>query len=379
MRIAYVTETWPPEVNGVAMTAARTVAYLRERGHQVDLVRPRQGGELKADNALLMPSVPIPLYRDLRMGLPAQRRLARYWQQTRPDLVHVATEGPLGWTAISAARELGLPRTSDFRTRFDAYTRYYAPGFLTSTVTNYLRHFHNRCALTFVPTLELRRSLAKLGFENMVVSARGVDCQFFDPAWRSDALRAHWGARGPVALTVGRLAREKNLILAVRAYHAMRAREPNLRWVVVGDGPFAGALTRLCPDALLVGTQRGQDLARHFASADLFLFPSLTETFGNVTLEAMASGLPVVAYRTAAAAMHVQSGINGFVATPGHEAGFIRDAVQLAGDAALRSRLGAAARATALTLDWNQVLGAFETELLRVAGIPMAYEHALVA
>ncbi|CAJ0680660.1 glycosyltransferase family 4 protein [Ralstonia mannitolilytica] len=373
MRIAYVTETWPPELNGVSLTAARTVAFLHARGHDVRVVRPRQraidaGQPALSEDALRVPGVPIPLYPDLRMGLPARRRLLRAWRGDPPDLVHVATEGPLGWSAVRAARDLGVPVTSDFRTRFDEYGRHYAWEGAVTLVRAYLRAFHNRTDRTFVPTRELCKQLGELGFERLSVSTRGVDARQFAPHHRSDALRAQWraGSDTPVVLTVGRLALEKNLGVALDAFDAIRRRRPDARLVMVGDGPQRNALRRRCPDAVFAGTQHGQALAAHYASADVFLFPSLTETFGNVVVEAMASGLPVVAFDTAAAGMHVRTGQNGCLAPVGDVAVFTAAAVALAADGDLRQRLGRAARQTAQALDWPQVLERFEAALLAV-------------
>lgn len=373
MRIAYVTETWPPELNGVSLTAARTVGFLQARGHDVMVVRPRQGAidagqPALADDTLRVPGVPIPLYPDLRMGLPARRRLLRAWGVYRPDLVHVATEGPLGWSAIRAARQLGVPVTSDFRTRFDEYGRHYAWDGAVTLVRAYLRAFHNRTDRTFVPTRELQRQLSDLDFERLTVSTRGVDAHRFTPQDRSHALRAQWGASAdtPVVLTVGRLALEKNLGVALDAFDAVRERVLEARLVMVGDGPQRNALRRRCPEAIFAGTQHGEALAAHYASADVFLFPSLTETFGNVVVEAMASGLPVVAFDTAAAGMHVRSHENGWLAPVGDAALFTQAAVALATNAGLRQRLGQAARLTAQALDWPRVLERFEAALIAV-------------
>jgi glycosyltransferase involved in cell wall biosynthesis len=373
MRIAYVTETWPPELNGVSLTAARTVAFLQARGHDVMLGRPRQrtidaGKSALTEDTLRVPGVPIPLYPDLRMGLPARRRLLRAWQTHRPDLVHVATEGPLGWSAVRAARQLGVPVTSDFRTRFDEYGRHYTWEGAVPLVRAYLRAFHNRTDRTFVPTRELQRQLSELDFERLTVSTRGVDAHRFTPQNRSEALRAQWGANAdtPVLLTVGRLALEKNLGVALDAFGTVRERVPDVRLVMVGDGPQHNALRRRCPDAFFVGTQHGEALAAHYASADVFLFPSLTETFGNVVVEAMASGLPVVAFDTAAAGMHVRSHESGYLAPLGNTDAFTQAAITLATDADLRQRLGHAARLTAQRLDWPRVLERFEAALIAI-------------
>lgn len=365
MRISYVTETWPPEVNGVSLTVARTVEYLRRRGHLVDVVRPRQSRRELADRAsLLVPGMRIPLYPDLRIGFPAHAALRRHWLRKTPDLVHVATEGPLGWSALRTAGALRLPVTSDFRTRFDEYGRYYAGAACVGLIRAYLRRFHNRAVCTFVPTLEILTHLEQLGFRNLVINARGVDTRVFTPARRSTALRECWDALGPVALYVGRLAREKNLDLVLSAFQAMLLEDKRARLVLVGDGPLRKQLARQCPEARFTGTLRGEDLAQHYASADIFLFPSLTETFGNVTLEALASGLAVLAYRTGAAAVHVRDRINGCLVRPGDRHGFIAAARWLTIESRVRAQLGLAARATALRAGWDDVLADFEATLL---------------
>lgn len=376
MRVAFVTETYPPEVNGVATTTARFVDGLLHRGHEVQLVRPRQHGAGPTAmpprlQEVLTRGLPIPHYPHLRMGVPCQRALARLWARHRPDVVHVATEGPLGWSALQAARRLQLPVTSDFRTNFHAYSRHYGIGWLNRPITAYLRGFHNRCACTMVPTEALRRELADAGFQRLQVVPRGVDAARFSPQARSDALRATWGA-GPDDLVigcVGRLAAEKNLGTLLAAYRAVRACQPRARLVLVGDGPLRPELQAACPEALFAGLRGGADLAAHYASLDLFAFPSLTETFGNVTVEAMASGLAVLAFDHAAAGDLITSGVQGRLVPAGDAAAFSQAAIELAGDAALRRRLAAAGRETARGLGWDAVVGRFEHQLGRACGI----------
>lgn len=366
MRIAFVTETYPPELNGVSLTVARTVGHLRQRGHALELIRPRQAGEapLASDAELRTLGCPIPMYPELRIGLAAGSGLRKRFERTRPQLVHIATEGPLGWAALRAARALQLPVTSDFRTNFHLYSRYYGFGWLSPLVQGVLRSFHNRGDLSFVPTEAVRKELAAAGFEHLEVVGRGVDTTLFDPAKRSAALREQWGAGdGPVLLYVGRLAAEKNVALALCAFEAVRLRRPSAVMVVVGDGPLRRRLEAEFPDARFVGVQRGEALAQHYASADLFLFPSLSETFGNVTLEALASGLPVVAFNTAAAADHVDDCGNGLLAPVGDDKAFIASVCSLAWQVRHLGSVRAAARQAALKARWPEVLARFEAQL----------------
>jgi glycosyltransferase involved in cell wall biosynthesis len=369
-RIGYVTETFPPELNGVAATVARFVDHMRLRGWAVDVVRPRQPHEPEIDGAdeLLTRGLRLPMYPDLRLGLAYSGHLAARWRCRPPALVHVATEGPLGAAAVKAARQLGLPITSDFRTNFHAYSRHYRLGWAESAVFGYLRRFHNRTQRTFVPTPALKDALERAGFARVAVVGRGIDHQSFSPEMRSAALRADWGAGDgdPVLLYVGRLAAEKNVALALRAFDAVRQRVPRATLVVVGDGPLQGRLRAAHPAVRFAGPRRGADLARHYASADLFLFPSLTDTFGNVVLEALASRLLVVAFDDAAANAHMRSGSNGLLAAPGDEAAFIDAALEAATGLFAFDTLRDAARATAVTLGWDRIVQEFESQLLEV-------------
>jgi glycosyltransferase involved in cell wall biosynthesis len=381
LHLAVVTETYPPEINGVAMTLERVVHGLVERGHRVQLIRPRQPADGRDDQRQAEPELglelhlcaglSIPLYPQLRLGLPAKRRLAALWRDQRPDIVHVATEGPLGRSAVSAARALGIAVTSDFRTNFHAYAHHYRLGWLHGPLLSYLRAFHNRTAITMVPTDALRQQLAAAGFGPLEVVSRGVDIGRFDPSHRSAELRRRWGADGqhPVVLHVGRLAAEKNIDLLLRTFRAICTRYPRSRLVFVGDGPLQQRLQSEMPQAVFAGVRRGTDLAAHYASADLFVFPSLTETFGNVTAEAMASGLPVVAFDYAAAAQLIRPGVSGVLVARGNEVQFERAAVALAGSHATRVVMGACARLHASVHDWASVLARFET-LLRSAAAP---------
>ncbi|MFN9744734.1 MAG: glycosyltransferase family 4 protein [Betaproteobacteria bacterium] len=387
LRVAVVTETWPPEVNGVAATAARVVAELRDRGHELQVLRPRQQhGDTAADEPgyaeVLMRGLPIPRYPQLKMGLPSRRTLLRLWGLQRPDVVHVVTEGPLGWSALQAAQSLRLPVVSDFRTNFHAYSRHYGVAWLQRPIVGYLRKFHNRTACTMVPTEALRSELHAEGFENLRVVARGVDTGLFDPVHRSDELRRRWGA-GPgdmVAVHVGRIAPEKNLDTLLAAHAAMQQRDPRVKLVFVGDGPSRAAMQQRCPQAHFAGLQRGQELAAHYASADVFLFPSVTETWGNVLPEAMASGLAVVAFDCAAAAQLVHHGHNGLLARVGDEVGFCGTAARLAGALGEARALGREARLAALKLDWGRIACEVEGEYLAAMAVqPVLRAEALAA
>ncbi len=362
MHIELVTETYPPDVNGVALTVQALEQGLRRLGHGVGVVRPERAEDpARADpDVLLVEGAPIPRYPGLRFGLPAGKRLAARWTCARPDAVYIATEGPLGWSALKVCRRLGIPVATGFHTRFDDYVGRYGAGFLSPWVFSWLRRFHNRADATLVPTRELQDTLASQGFRRPFRLARAVDTRAFHPAFREAALRDAWGAApdAPVVVHVGRIAHEKNLPLAVRSYRALQRLRPDARFVWVGDGPARPELQAANPDFIFAGVRRGGDLARHFASADLFCFPSLSETFGNVTLEAMASGIAVVAFDYGACHEHLRDGEHGASVAYGDEAAFVQALVATACRADLRAA-GMVARDAILHLQPDAVAADF--------------------
>lgn len=379
LHVAVVTETFPPEVNGVAMTLGHMVGGLRARGHRISLVRPRQAADdMRAvppnPQTTLVRGVPIPGYPGLRFGLPAPLLFRRQWQMDRPDVVQVVTEGPLGASAVAAARALGIPVITEFHTNFHAYSRHYGFGWLERVVSLHLRRLHNRGDLTLVPSHQLGIDLMRRGYRNIRVVARGVDTGLFNPGRRNEALRASWGVtQGDlVAAYVGRLAPEKNLDLVMASFAAMKRYVPRARLLLVGDGPARRRLEREHPGHIYAGMRHGEDLASHYASADLFLFPSLTETYGNVTLEAMACGLPVVAFRMAAAAELIRHGHNGMLAEPGANAAYVRAVLDLIGRPELRGRIAAAAAQSIAAFDWERIHDRMEGMLREAIQRPRA-------
>lgn len=372
MRIGIVTETYPPEVNGVALMLASLTGGLADLGHAVTVIRPQRKGARDAGapgvTIVPVPGAPLPAYPALRFGLPVLRRIRRVWEADSPDAVYIATEGPLGWAAARVAGELGVPVLSGYHTRFDEFASHYHLGFAGGWIGRWLKRFHNNTSGTLVPTEELRQSLVEKGYRNVTVLRRAVDTARFDPVHRDPGLRRTWGAGPdtPVVAYVGRIAPEKNLDLVVRAFDAFRSECPGARMLWVGDGPARAALEREHPGHIFAGMRHGEDLARHYASADVFLFPSLTETYGNVTLEAMASGLAVVAFDYGAAREFITSGTNGYLAPRDEAERFIGWARHLARHPEARDHLRANARRAVSRLSPRSVAEDF-ADLMRAA------------
>jgi len=303
------------------MTLGRFVDGLRERGHLVHVYhtadRPKQTGETP------LPSIPLPGYKEVRMGLPGRFKLFNQWKKKRPDVVYVATETPLGYSAIQAAQTLGIPVAAGFHT-----------------------------------------NLKKEGFDEVRLLGRGVDTKLFTPEKRSEDLRREWGAAPDdvVCLYVGRVSTEKNIPVSMEAYRAMREIQPNTEMVIVGDGPERESLAKKFPEVIFAGMQTGEDLAAHYASCDVLLFASETETYGNVVMEALGSGNVTLSYDYAAPKRFVIEGENGYKAPLGDAEAFIEAARNIARNPDQKA-LKLAARRSAEELSWGRVITSFEANM----------------
>ena len=358
MRIEFVTDTFTPDINGVAMTLGRLRDGLRQNGHRVHVIHTGINAERGESQAA---AVPLPGYPVVRVGLPKPFEFRSRWMARRPDVIYIATESPMGKSALKAANGLGIPVVSGFHTNFHDYMDRYRVGVLRPLAMSYLRRFHQRADRTVAPSEDVAKRLISEGLARVHVLGRGVDTDLFSPAMRCEILRNSWGADRdvPVVGMVGRVAAEKNFDLAMAAFEKMRAEVPELRCVVVGDGPLRARLEAAYPWVHFAGSCTGQELAKHYASFDVLLFPSETETFGNVLLEGMASGLVCVSYDYAAARTHVEHGVNGLKVAKGDEKSFIVEALR-----ALRMgpshELRLAARRSVEPLGWDRIVSGLE-------------------
>ncbi len=361
LRVVLVTETFFPQVNGVSRTLAQLERQLADRGAELAIVHPDYGPSGAGSTRLVVRSVRMPFYPELRLPIPPFGATWRRVLAWRPDLIHVVTEATLGLSALRFARRRGIPVVSSFHTNFDQYTDHYGLGWSRGMIWRYLRWFHNQTTETYVPSRATIGDLEVRGFERLVLWPRGVDSTLFRPDRPGRAaLRARLGF-GPddvVIGHVGRLAAEKNIDDLAASLNAVLAARPSSRALIVGDGPARAELEeKLGNGAKFVGFLTGDDLADHYAAADLFAFASRTETFGNVVLEAMASGLPVVAVRAGGPVDIIREGATGFLIEPdampeAHAAAVIR----LVDEPELRRGMGIAARDYAEDQSWSQIM-----------------------
>lgn len=366
MRVLIVTDTYPPDINGVARTLYTLGAGLQRRGHVVEVVTTVDG-ERDGLPRHVMHSMPLPGYPGLRFGFASTRQMVELFDAFRPDVLYVATETLMGISAIRAAGKREIPVVSGFHTNFQNYLEdYHLPG-LEIVAQGVLRTIHNQTARTLTPSADTAAMLERWGIQNVGVLGRGVDTEMFDPIRRDAELRQSWGAdeSTPVAIYVGRVAAEKNLELVVRSFDVFKEVQPKARMVIVGNGPRLESLKQERPEFHYAGARTGTDLAAHYASGDVFLFPSITETFGNVVLEAMAAGLGVVAYDYAAPRLLIRSGENGWLAPFNEEAAFLAQ-TRVAAAAWQDEELRFAARQSAFDLGWERVIEQFEHELASV-------------
>jgi len=370
LRITLVTETYFPQVNGVSRTLDRLVRHCVGAGDQLQLLLPRYATgttDLPAGvESHSWRAVPLPFYPEIVLPMVTPGGVAKVMAGFRPDLVHIATEGSLGWAALRAARRLNLPVVSSYHTNFADYLAMYRAGILAPLCWGYLRHFHNATRMTFCPTSSTRHELETRGFHSVAVWSRGVDSERFHPAKRDLALRKKLGiAPDDIVLAyAGRLAAEKNLEMLAEAWRTLPERE-RCRLLFIGDGPLRRRLeSQAGSRGIFTGYRHGDELADLYASADLFVFPSVTETFGNVILEAMASGLPAIGFAVQGPRDIIDDGRTGRLVAA-VQADSLRQAMsELIVDRQRRREMGTLARRYAEAHSWERIMGGLRDSYL---------------
>ncbi|HEX9486010.1 MAG TPA: glycosyltransferase family 1 protein [Gemmatimonadales bacterium] len=358
MRIAYCSESLPPLVDGVTRTLSELVTTLRETRHEftfLSAVTPDASLPWR-DRVHTVPSLPFPLYPYYRICVPTARTLDPVLDRFGPDIVHVVTPSLLGLYGVRYARRRGIPVVASFHTDFVSLFGYYGLGGLERLGRHLARRFYRQCAVTLAPSHCQVAKLRAHGIDNVVLWQRGVNPASFSPAFRSPALRARLGGDDvPILLYVGRLGREKNLRYLVQAMHLLARKGSRFKLVIVGQGPMRRTLAARLPEAVFTGPLEGEELSRCYASADLFVFPSIAETFGNVVLEAFASGLPVIGVDAGSVRELVNPTSNGRLAPADSPAAFADAIHTLLQRPAELARLGLEARITAAQYRWPDV------------------------
>ena len=369
LKITLVTETFPPEINGVALTLEKLHNFLNISGHRPSVIRPRRFSETRKPE--LVQGFPIPMYPKLRFGIGSPLRLYQTIKSKMPDIIHLATEGPLGLACLGIAKSLRIPVVSSFHTNFDLYANDYKMGFLSSGISHYLRWFHNQTEATFAPSNACLERLQALGYKNTKIWTRGVDTSLFNPIQKDLNFKSKIGLSETdiLLLYVGRLAPEKNIGSLLETFKKARStlnkQGKNLFLALVGTGPLVGQSDLEKTNGIILpGELRGNHLAQWYASADIFVFPSTSETFGNVILEAQASGLPVLCLNSQATQERICNHHDGILAANIEE--FERLLTDLTADKSKRDYLGKNAFITAKSQKWDDIFNRLYKEYCEV-------------
>ena len=375
MRIAIFSEVYWPMVSGVGVTLDKLTSALQARGHAVRVYSatfPLPPGSPDRPEVHRSPGIPLFVYPDLQWAFPRQREIVADLALFRPDVVHLATEFAVGLAGLKAARQLGVPMVASAHTDYQKYAGRYGLGFVLQLAWIYMRWFYDHAERVLVPSRVYERYLNSRGVRHTGLWSRGVDPEEFHPRFRSEGYRARFGV-GPTDLLVtyiGRLAREKDLERLISAWTALLERRGNAQLVLVGQGPLGEDIrARAIPGVHVAGLLTGRELSEAYASADLFVFPSPTETFGNSLLEAMGSGLPALAVRAGGVLDYARHDENAWLA-PAHDTGALTEALRrLLSDAGLRGRLAQGALATAAARTWNAIYDDLISEYQRAATV----------
>ena len=360
LRVALFSGNYNYVMDGPVRALNKLVAHLEKRGHDVLVFAPTSKTSYldHAGELVSLPSCPAPRRPEYRIGVGLFGAAKKRLKEFAPTLVHISAPDLGGLGALNYAHRNKIPAVASFHTRFDTYPRYYGAAWAEKYLTKYMRHFYGRCEHVYPPSQSMADELLSEGIgREMRLWTRGVDNALFNPEKRDMSWRRSVGVADDeiAVLFVGRLVLEKGIDHFVQTVASTRRTHPKVRPLIVGGGPELDYFRKHCPDGVFLGHQGGDDLARAYASGDIFFNPSITETFGQVTLEAMASGLPALCANAAGSLSLVDDGATGFIARP-DVAAFTEKLSLLAGEADLRAEMGAAGREKALTFSWDAVL-----------------------
>jgi phosphatidylinositol alpha 1,6-mannosyltransferase len=380
LRVALFTGNYNYIKDGVALTLNRLVAFLEKRGVPVLVFAPvaETPAFACAGELVPVPSMAIPTRPEYRIALGLSRAARQRLEAFRPTLLHIAVPDIAGYKALKLAERWGVPVVASYHTRYDTYLRFYGLALFEKLGQRYMRNFYNRVRRVYPPSESMAEIIRREGqSQNVEIWARGVDSDLFSPARRDLAWRrAHGISDDEVVISfAGRLVKEKNTAIFMRVLNALTAKGLKVRPLVIGDGPEMAVMRAGLRNGVFAGFLHGEELARAYASSDIFFFPSESETFGNVTLEAMASGLPAVNAIASGSNSLVEEGVTGHLVSARDEHLLASRLESLAGDEALRRRMGEAARSRALGYSWDNVLSGLLQSYMEVLREARAERH----
>ncbi|WP_242212389.1 glycosyltransferase family 1 protein [Bacillus cereus group sp. BfR-BA-01383] len=358
MRVAIFTDTFTPQVNGVAKTLERLTRYFQKENIAYSVFAPQHTAEDNfVANVNKMRSIPLTiLYPECRFSFPTPR-IKRELLAFKPDIIHIATPFNMGLCGLYYAKKLNIPVVGSYHTDFDAYLRYYKIEFLSNMLWNYLKWFHSHMQKNFVPSSETLHQLKNKGFQALSIWGRGVDCTLFHPSY-TDLFRKKYNITAKYVLSyVGRIAPEKDIDTLQTLIQTTNKDRDDIHWLIAGDGPLAPNLREAVPqtNVTFTGYLQGEDLAEAYASSDLMVFPSTTETFGNVVLESLACGTPVIGANSGGVKNIITDGKTGVLCEPKNEDSFLSSIYELLNNEEMRKQISLDARSYAATQSWDEI------------------------
>ncbi|WP_028391941.1 glycosyltransferase family 4 protein [Bacillus cihuensis] len=359
MKIAIFTDTFDPDINGVARTLKRFTDYLSEQNISFKIFAPKsQSDDYVTSHIHRFKSLSFFLYPECRLAFPNLSQVKSELQDFAPDLIHVATPFNIGLCGAYYAKKLNIPLVGSYHTDFDHYLQFYNMEFLSKLLWRYMNWFHRPFKKIFVPSKDTLEKLKRHRFTNLELWGRGVDCNLYHPHYGKKAVRKQYDIQKKYLLTyVGRLAPEKDVktLLAIAKSIPANINE-QIQWLIIGDGPMREELEAEAPENMMfTGYLRGEKLAEVYSASDVFVFPSPTETFGNVVLEALASGTPVIAANAGGVKHIIQEGVTGHLCQPGDVQQFTDSLMQLLDHDQVRGRMGIEGRNYAVTQKWDAI------------------------
>jgi len=360
MRIAIFTDTFYPDINGVAQTLKRLTNFLENQNITFKLFAPHSPTEeLASCHIHRSKSLSFFMYPECRLAFPNLSQMKSELLNFLPDLIHVATPFNIGLCGVYFSKKLNIPLVGSYHTNFDHYLQSYSLSFLSKLHWNYMHWFYQSCKKIFVPSSVTFQLLKQHGFTNLELWPRGVDCQLFHPYYDKKSVKNRYIRGDSYLLTyVGRLAPEKDLSTLLAAAKSIPSDiNQRIHWLIIGDGPLREELETQAPGNMtFTGYLDGDRLAEVYAASDLFVFPSASETFGNVVLESLASGTPVIGAKSGGVQNIIKPGVTGLLCNPGNVHDFSEAILQLLTNEPLRGKMGTSGRNYALTQSWDHIL-----------------------